>query len=98
MSNFIVADEKVNRNPQAANKMDTDLLRGFRTAARNNQPRIAMEYLVFILELIDEKLGEDGDSVAELASPETAAPKKVAAKTAKTVAAEAALEGESVVD
>lgn len=42
----------LNRNPNAANEMDENVLRGFKKSVRNNQPRLAMEYLIHVLDVL----------------------------------------------
>lgn len=90
MSNdrFIV---KLDRNPNAANEMDDNVLRGFKKAVRNNQPRMAMEYLTHILDILinDEeetaKSNPDPGPVKRTAKS-TAAAEKTAPKAEKTEA------------
>ena len=56
--NFKVSKEDIARNPLSTNDMDTDVLEGFVSAARNNQPTLALRYLVHVLRVLDEKLTE----------------------------------------
>ncbi len=102
MSNFTVPDGKINRNPQAATKLDNNVRRGFETAVRNGQLRLALEYMVYVLDILDTRLGSVESPQLELGPAEEAgppqavdAPAKAVAKK-KTVSASGELEGESI--
>lgn len=56
MSDLFKVEEEVINPPNRIYKLDTDLLRGFRTAVNNNQLYRAMEYMIHILDVIDTKL------------------------------------------
>lgn len=78
MSNFIVPDEKLNRNPRAAVKFDNDVLQGFIRSADNNQPRQALEYLKWIMILLDERITAEENAKAEEAGKKPAKAKATA--------------------
>jgi len=67
-------------------RMDTDVLAGFKSAARNNQTLLALEYLGYVLDLIDEALYEQEQTPETQPDP---APRKVtkSTKTPETVSA-----------
>lgn len=61
MSNlFIVSDEVI--NPKDRNrpfKLNNDLLKGFKDSAENGQIRLALEYLIYMFDIISSQLEED---------------------------------------
>jgi len=62
MSNlFIVDDAKIN-STRTVYKLDTDLLTGFKRAVRNNQALLALEYMVHIVDILDERLSTDQET------------------------------------
>lgn len=55
MSNFFVVEDSKINSERRTYKLDTDLLRGFKQAVNNNQLYRALEYMVHIVDIIDEK-------------------------------------------
>jgi predicted metallo-beta-lactamase superfamily hydrolase len=78
---FEVEDSKINSDRRIY-KLETDLLKGLKTAVNNNQTYRALEYLVLIVEILDEKLSTD--STSDDFNPEDlpiSKPKKAATKS-----------------
>ena len=65
-------------------EFDTDLKRGFEQAAKSGQSNLAMQYISYMLDLIDERLGEHeqlpaGNSIREETSKSKTVTKKAIA-------------------
>lgn len=74
---FILSDDVVNPVPSAAYKLNRDVLAGFREAIRRNQPTLAMEYLVHIVDTLAAevealKLKTESKSIEESRDEESA--------------------------
>lgn len=92
---FEVPNEKINRNPQASYQLDTNVLRGFKTAVNNNQPRMALEYLTYVIDVLAAQLS--GTPVEEEAQPVLPKAKAAGARKAAATQASGAVEGSSEV-
>lgn len=68
---FTVSDEVLNPKNQNRNiKLNNDLLEGFKTSAENGQIRLALEYMIHMFNIINNKL-------ENLNEPKKATPKIV---------------------
>lgn len=73
---FVVEDSVVNPNSNAVYKMDNDLVRGFKLAVRNSQPVLALQYLMYIVDVLDAD-----EPVKEEVTDKLATSRKVGTKT-----------------
>ena len=59
------ADQNPFVNSRTGYNLDTDLKRGFQTAVNNNQQRLALEYMSYMVDIIDELFGTSSDAKTE---------------------------------
>ncbi len=69
-------------NSRQGFNLDTDLKRGFKGAVNNNQVRLAMEYLQYIVDILEEKFEQNTPS-SEQSISETEASTAKSRKTSK---------------
>jgi hypothetical protein len=62
MSNFVIKPEKLN-NKHRGYVLNTDLLEGFKTARRNNQQLLALEYAELIFDILNETMNDVKEDV-----------------------------------
>lgn len=67
-------------------KSDTNVLNGFKQSAKNGQSRLAIDYLVYVVDILVKKVEALEAQIAASAAP---APQPKAAKTAKAEQEEA---------
>jgi hypothetical protein len=81
--NFRIPDAAKPKNPQRAYEMEDDAFDGLRIASNNNQPAMGMRYLVYLFDILDNKLTEIDNRLAELdaATKKTAPKAKVAGES-----------------
>lgn len=82
---FKVEDSKINSDRRGY-KLDTDLMAGFKLAVRNNQPSLALEYLVHMMDIIEGKFEFPSHSSVE--SEASLAQSRKVTKQAKTASDE----------
>ncbi len=81
---FVAEDEVVNPSDRPRTfKYNTDLLAGFRQAVQNNQQQLAMTYLLFIVNRLDEFLAE---ATGDKSEPDAPAARKPAGRPKKAAA------------
>ena len=52
------ADQNPFVNSRTGFNLDSDLKRGFKTAVNNNQQRLALEYMSYMIDIIEEKFAD----------------------------------------
>lgn len=67
------ADQNPFLNSRTGFNLDTDLKRGFQTAVNNNQQRLALEYMSYMIDIIEELFSDPAEQTN--AEPEAATAK-----------------------
>lgn len=73
---------EINRDNSTV-KSDPNVLSGFKTSARNGQSRLAIDYLVYIVDILVDKVEALESEVSILRASASTPVKEVKAKTAK---------------
>lgn len=86
MSKFVIDTEKPQEGYSPAYEMNPDLVKGFKTAVSNGMTRLAMEYLVRIVDILVEEVDDEAPTptAAKKAPAKKGAAKKTAAKVDDT--------------
>lgn len=70
-------------NSRQGFNLDTDLKRGFKAAVNNNQMRLAMEYMQYMVDILEEKLEQSATSPAPAQETDPDASTAKSRKTSK---------------
>jgi hypothetical protein len=77
------ADQNPFVNSRTGYNLDSDLKRGFKTAVNNNQQRLALEYMSYIMDIIDDKFSDAPEQQAPEEQESTEASVAKSRKTTK---------------